>query len=296
MTAIEDAIENQGHRVVHFEGDDTLPSALKKNPVDMVFNRVTGLRGLSKQSYVPSVLDLMNIPYTGSGVLAHALALNKSATKQILGYIGVPTPQFQVFRDPDERPSSRLRYPLIVKPLLGGSSVGIFKDSVVRSRKELRLAVDRVLNSFDQPALVEEYIYGRELTVGILGNREPAIMPILETESDVELEEPTFTHGAKIKEGYVTKKTRVAQLSKRRFEAIRRESIKVFKALRCRDYARVDIILSEDGTPYVFEANSMPGLYKEYSAFPEMARAAGMSYRDLITKILNLAIERYKAP
>jgi len=296
LQTIKKAIQAKGYNTVLLEGDDTLIDDLRKEKVDLVFNLSVGIRGESKQSFVPTLLDFLQIPYTGSAGLANMIAMDKSITKQIIMNMGIPTPHYQVFKNTTMKLSQTLKFPLIVKPLREGSSRGIYKDSVVNTERKLWFAAERIFNRFNQPALVEEFIKGRELTIGIVGDKNPIFLAILETKtvsSELSSGKKLFTIDLKTDEGYRTDRTVVANLSKEQTINIQNLSIKVYRALRCRDYVRIDFILDDNNIPWLIEANSMPGLFMNYSGFVETAKQAGILYPNLIEKILDSAIERY---
>lgn len=296
LQTIKKAIQGKGYNTVLLEGDDTLIDNLRKEKVDLVFNLSVGIRGESKQSFVPTLLDFLQIPYTGSAVLANMIAIDKSITKQIIMNMGIPTPHYRVIKNTTMKLSPTLKFPLIVKPLREGSSRGIYKDSVVDTERKLWSAVRRIFNRFNQPALVEEFIKGRELTMGIVGDKNPIFLAILETKtvsSELSSGNKLFTIDLKTDEGYRTDRTVVANLSKEQTINIQNLSIKAYRALRCRDYVRIDFMLDDNNIPWLIEVNSMPGLFMNYSGFVETAKKAGILYPNLIEKILDSAIERY---
>lgn len=168
--SIERALRAGGHEVIAMEGDKDLPKKLEAYKVDIAFNTCEGHHGASREAQVPALLDMLGIPYTGSGVMTLAVALDKAMTKRVLQHHGLPTPEFQTFVSGDEPLNSRLKYPLFVKPIMEGSGMGITAKSVVRNARELRAQVNEIIVLYRQPALVEEYVEGRELTIGLLGN------------------------------------------------------------------------------------------------------------------------------
>lgn len=282
------------YKIIKIVADEKIIEELKTSNVDIVFNLSTGIKGESRQSQIPAILEMLGIPYVGSGILAHAMALDKSVAKQIFKFHEVPTPNFQVFNTGLEEMDSSLKFPLIVKPACEGSGFGIHKDSVVYSEKELFKKVRELLKQYQPPVLVEEFIEGREFTVGIIGNgKDKTILPILEIDfKDIPEEYGKFyTFEVKTDFGDETNFYCPAPLSKEIEKAIKENASKAFDALGCRDIARVDVRL-EDDKPYIIEINSLPGLKPVYSDLPKMAEAAGMSYEELIMQILKEAIER----
>ncbi|MFA5199745.1 MAG: ATP-grasp domain-containing protein, partial [Candidatus Omnitrophota bacterium] len=181
INSVINALKNKGHSVEAIDVEyPALFSYFKKNRVDMVFNIAEGKHGRFRESEVPAVLDYLNIPYTGSETFSLALALNKALTKKILKAENIPTPNFQLFVKGDEELSADLVFPLIVKPNCEGSAKGINKTNVVNNKDELFKKIRECIDIYRQEALVEEFIEGKELTVGILENGKTRVLPILE--------------------------------------------------------------------------------------------------------------------
>lgn len=296
VESITKALEAGGHTVIPVEADRNLPAWLAGNPIDLAFNIAEGFQGEAREARVPALLELMEIPYTGSGVLTCALALDKWRAKQIFRYHGIPTPNFQLFLRPEDPVDSRLHFPLIVKPNCEGSGKGIWATSVVREPRALAAQVDVVLKEYDQEALVEEFVEGTELTVGILGD---TALPILEVD---------FTNCAPAGESFYSWRVKEfqgnealhlnpqfacpARLDAAATQAVQSVALKAARSLGCRDLSRVDIRLSQDGIPYVLEVNPLPGLDPEESNIPIMVKTAGMSYESFIHRIVLLAVEQ----
>jgi D-alanine-D-alanine ligase len=293
---ITKAIEAAGHTVVAVEADATLPKWLSENKVDLAFNIAEGFHGEAREALVPALLETLGIPYTGSGVLALALALDKARSKMVFKACGIPTPNFQIFTREDEPLDPKLHYPLIVKPNYEGSGKGITANSVVRSETALRAQVRRILEEYKQEVLVEEFIDGTELTVGILGDD---VLPILEIDFSSCAPSGESFYSWRVKEYQGNKEMHLdpkfhcpARLTAPVSAAVSAVAKKASLSLGCRDIARVDIRLSGDGIPYVLEVNTLPGLDPEESNIPMMIRAAGIAYEDLIGKIIELALVR----
>jgi D-alanine-D-alanine ligase-like ATP-grasp enzyme len=167
------ALRAGGHEVIPMEGDATLPQQLEKHKIDICFNTSEGHRGKSREAQVPSMLDMLGIPYTGSGVMALTIALDKAMTKRVLQFYSIPTPAFQSFVTGNEPVDPRLNFPLFAKPQLEGSGIGVSGKSICRTPRDLREQVRYLLRAYKEPVLVEEYIEGREITTGLLGNLMP---------------------------------------------------------------------------------------------------------------------------
>jgi len=265
----------------------------------MVFNIAEGVRGKFRESEVPAILDYLNIPYTGSGTFSLALALNKALTKKILQAENIPTPNFQVFSRQNEELDPSLKFPLIVKPNCEGSAKGINKANVVSNQDDLFKRVGEIIEAYRQDALVEEFIEGKELTVGILENGMTRVLPVLEIDfSDCNTSGEYF-YSWRMKEYQGDKNLGLtpvfhcpARLSKEVEDRVKEAALKTHKAIGCLDISRTDIRLDKNNVPYVLEINPLPGLDPKESNFPIMAYAAGMGYDDLIEAILLSASER----
>lgn len=287
-------ILSKKYSTVIIEIDEKISEKLAKSKLDIVFNLSTGILGESRQSQIPALLEMLGIPYVGSGVLAHALALNKAMAKQIFHHYQVSTPSFQVFKTGNEVLDDQLKFPLMVKPACEGSGFGIHKDSVVTDKESLEKKVRELLNQYEPPVLVEEFISGREFTVGVIGNgKHKRILPIMEIDfKDIPEEQGKFyTYEVKNDFGDLTNYYCPAVISPELEAAIKDNVSKAFDGLGCRDIARVDVLVKND-IPYIIEINSLPGLKPKYSDLPKMALAAGLNYEDLITEILQAAVDR----
>jgi len=297
------ALKNKGHSVDAIDVEyPALFSYFKSNRVDMVFNIAEGKHGRFRESEVPAVLDYLNIPYTGSNTFSLALALNKTLTKKILKAENIPTPNFQLFINGDEALDPELKFPLIVKPNCEGSAKGINKTNVVNNAFDLNLKVKECINVYRQEALVEEFIEGKELTVGILENGKTRVLPILEIDFSNCKKSGEYFYSWKMKEfqgnrelGLVPEFHCPARLDKETEEKVKDVALRTHRAVGCLDISRTDIRLDRFNVPYVLEINPLPGLDPKESNFPIMAYAAGMKYEDLIEAILLSASERTKA-
>ena len=300
INAIISALKTKGHVVEPIDVEyPHLFSYFRKNRVDMVFNIAEGKRGKFRESEVPAILDYLNIPYTGSNTFSLALALNKALTKKILKAENIPTPRFQVFTKGNEELDTDLRFPLIVKPNCEGSAKGINKTNVVNTKAELFLKAKEIINMYKQEALVEEFIEGKELTVGILENGKTMILPILEIDFSDCRKSGEYFYSWRMKEyqgntelGLLPAFHCPARLDKKTEAQVKEVALKTHRAVGCLDISRTDIRLGKDNIPYVLEINPLPGLDPKESNFPIMAYAAGIKYEDLIEAILMSASER----
>lgn len=302
IKAIVAALESKGHSisVVDVNKEDII-EYFQKNRPDIVFNIAEGNRSLLRESEVPAVLDYFNLPYTCSNTLVLSIALNKALTKKILQAENIPTPDFQVFKNTHTSLNSNLKFPLIVKPNREGSAKGIYINSVVTSISELYSRVEEIINRYHQEALVEEFIEGKELTVGILHNGRTMVLPILEIDFTNCNKSGEYFYSWRMKEYQGNEKLGLApeffcpaRLDQETTQKVKDVAVRTHIALGCMDISRVDIRLSTDNVPYVLEINPLPGLDPQDSNFPIMSKALGLKYEDLIEMILLGACERQK--
>lgn len=304
VSAVKHALESRGHRVVLIEADLDAYEKLKTLRPDIVFNIAEGFGGECRESQIPAMLEMLSIPYTASGPFTLAVCLNKARTKEILAYHGIPTPKFQVFHSPDEKFNHRLRFPLIVKPLQEGSSMGIRDDSVVRNTRELKDKVRRVVRLYREPVLVEEYLEGGEFTVAVMGNEKLVVLPIVELTLRGLPEKANRIYSYEAKWLWDNSNKPVegifecpAKISGRLKKSIEKVALDAYRVLECRDWCRIDLRLDERGIPNVLELNPLPGILpkpEDHSWFPAAARAAGMTYDEMINKTLEYALKRCK--
>jgi D-alanine-D-alanine ligase len=300
VNAIISALRSRGHTVHSVDADQPqLFSFFKKNRIDMVFNIAEGHHSRFRESEIPAILDFLNIPYTGSTSFVLALALNKAMTKKILKADGIPTPAFQLFSDSREPLSPELKFPLIVKPNMEGSAKGINKSNVVYDEPGLRAKLTELLKMYRQEALVEEFIEGKELTVGILENGKAAALPILEIDFESAAQSGEFFYSWRMKEfqgestqGLTPTFHCPARIDGELEKLVKETALRTHRAIGCCDISRTDIRLSKDNVPYVLEINPLPGLNPKDSNFPMMAYAAGMKYDDIIDAVLTSAFQR----
>lgn len=302
INAIISALRKKGHSVEAINAEHPgIFSYFRKNRVDMVFNIAEGQHGKFRESEIPAILDYLNIPYTGSSTFSLALALNKGLTKKILKAENIPTPAFQIFSEGNEALDPGLKFPLIVKPNCEGSAKGITVSNVVNTRDGLFKKINEIIGFYRQEALVEEFIEGRELTVGILENGKTTIFPILEIDFSTCKNSGEYFYSWRVKEyqgdiqlGLAPVFNCPARLDKHTEATIKELALRTHHALGCFDISRTDIRLSKDNTPYVLEINPLPGLNPDASNYPLMAYAAGIKYEDLIEMILMSAFLRRK--
>jgi D-alanine-D-alanine ligase len=320
------ALGSGGHEAEFFEASLIPPFSLVEKLTqykpDLCFNIAEGHFGDSRESQIPAVLEALRIPYTGSKVLTLTLALDKPMTKRVLTYHGLPTPEFQVFEQPDEPidedllgPDGELQFPLFVKPSREGTSVGVTADNIVRTVAELRNRVDQLSKRYNQTILVEHYIKGREITIGMIGNlnaraarrmndrttmvglpEELTFFPPLEINmaAYVESEKGLYTNRMKVELAEDDYYLCPASLGPEMLHDLQLLAASVFRVTGCKDVARVDFRLDEDrgNKPYILEVNPLPGLNPDYSDLCVEAKAHGWAYERLINTMVELAAER----
>lgn len=302
IDAIRSAIESGGHTVVLLESNLDFVENLKRSKVDFVFNIAEGLRGESRESHIPAILEMFGVPYSGSGPLTQAITLNKARKKEILGYYGISTPEFQLVTPQDPKIKGRIKFPVIVKPNCEGSSKGITDDCLVHDPKALKKKVDQLLKKFKEGVLIERYLEGREFTVGIIGNKKPIVLPIVEVTFDYLPKNVNRFDSYEVKWIYDNPDNPIdplkcpAPLTPKLKKAIEKVALDTYRALGCVDLTRMDLRLDENGVPNVLDVNALPGLIpdpKENSRFPRACFKYGWTYVQMVLYILNAGLSRY---
>lgn len=301
IRAVQQALEKY-HQVIPIESDEQAYLRLQQEKPDLVFNIAERLFGPNRESHIPTICEVLNIPYTGSDPLTLGICLVKSRAKEILSYHRIPSPKFWVIEVEKEIPSDMV-FPVIVKPLYEGSSKGIKDSSVVSSLDELKIRVAEIRKLYEQAAIVEEFLSGREFTVGVLGN-----YPDLEILPIVEIDHSQLPAGARPIYSYEAKwvwdtpdkpleifkcPAEISGKLKRKIENVVRQTCCV---LRIKDWARIDVRLDESGKPNILEINPLPGILpnpEDNSCLPKAARAAGYTYDQLINRVVFEACKRY---
>lgn len=262
-------------------GGRQLPLELTGEKPNVVFIAMHGPYG--EDGTIQGMLELAGIPYTGAGVLASALGMNKIMFRKVMEKENIPTPNYIIFTKDEKKANilKKFKFPFVVKPSDQGSSVGV---SIVHNKKELKPALEKAF-TYSNKLLIEEYIEGTEVSCGVLGNENPVALPVIEICPKKEF----FDYEAKYDE---TKCEEIvpARISKRLTKQVQDLAIRVFQAIDCRGFGRVDILIRKD-KPYVLEINTIPGL-TPVSLFPKEAAAAGISYSKLLDRIIELALEQ----
>lgn len=293
---IADALKKGGHQVATVEGDKQLisnlekfmPRVLKGEVPGMVFNISYGIQGQARYTHIPGILEMVGIPYVGSGPLAHSLALDKVVAKMIFRQNSLPTPDFAVLEGPEfEVPD--LSFPMIVKPKNEAVSFGL---KIVSNEKELREASQIIFDEYGQPVLAEQYIRGREINIGLIGNNPPETMPPVELIFG-DQGPPIYTYEDKVHEsGRTIIASCPADISPETAEKARELSKKAFSALGCYDCARVDMRMDDEENLYILEINSLASL-GQGGSYVTAAKELGLDYTDLINRLVEVAAARY---
>jgi len=294
VMAIKDILSKK-YDCISLVADDNIIGNLRQEDVDLVFNLSNGLEGDSKLAQLPALLEFANIPYTGSSILGHSMAINKIFSSTIFKYSKIPTPKFFSVSSLEDLDNENIEFPLIVKPNDEGSSRGIHQDSLVFNREDLVKKVKEELEIYNPPIMLSQYIDGREFSIGMLGNgKDISILPIQEVDLSNLPDDLLKFYSFEIKSYYksYTQYHIPARITEDERQILESTALKAYKSLCLRDYSRVDIIL-KDNIPYVLEINSLPGLQKDKSALYRMAEATDLKYEGLIFKIVEVARKRY---
>jgi len=296
------ALSSLGFKTRSFNVDSDIKRLVKflqDEQPDLIFNLCESFGSDSDhEMHIAGIFELLEIPYTGAASLALGTALNKVRTKEILAYYGLPIPQFQLCKTPTRIAlEDYLDFPLIVKPSREDASVGVETASVVTTLTELRRRVRYVIEQFDQPALVEEYIDGRELNVAIIGNQKPIVLPISEIDMSTLPKQyhRIVSYNAKWMKGTAeyqhTNGVCPAAVPSALENRLKDMALRAYTAIGCRDYARIDFRLSKENKPYLLEVNPNPDICDD-AGFARSAKAYGLSFEDMIGKIVEFALER----
>lgn len=292
--AIERELEAIGLNVTLIEADRSLPERLKLCRAEIAFNIAEGLAGRGREAQIPALLNMLGMPFTGSDETALAVALDKALCKRLAAAYRVRTPRFRVVGAGGK--ARGLRFPVIVKPNAEGSSKGVSEACVVGDGRALDELIGKNLELYGGEMLAEEYVPGREFTVGLIGNG--ANLHVFEP-MEIVYSRPTqgdyHVYSYKVKQEYA-KYVRYdcpADITPEQSQEMKDMARRVFRMLGCRDLSRVDFRLDEAGKPWFIEINPLPGLAPGYSDYPMLTQFQGVAYGDLIRRILSAAAARY---
>lgn len=298
VNAIKQALEELNMDVRLLEADNSFITSLARLKLDIVFNIAEGMNGRGREAHIPAILNFLGIPFTGSDETTLCIALDKALTKRVLSAFGVKTPRFQLVEHPSDytlKQGFHLNFPLIVKPNCEGSGKGISDFAIVENNNKLRMLIEKNCGMYRQPMLIEEYIEGREFTVGIIGNGDEAIcftpMEIKYIKEDGKYNIYSYN----VKKNYKEYVEYICPppLEKRIINKMTGIAKKVYNALSCKDFSRIDFRMSSGGEVYFLEINPLPGLAPGYSDFPMIGEFHGIGYGRLIKMVLNSALKRY---
>ena len=299
VDALQGAIQKQGYSVMPIEANRDLSARLVEEEIDVVFNIAEGFTKRAREAQVPAICDLLGIEHTGSDATTLAISLDKAATSRLAQAEGVQTPGSKLFPRPTKNIKHSLRYPVIVKPNLEGTSKGIYDSSVVTDDQGLAKAMQRLWDQGMTSLLCEEYIVGREFTVGVLGNDHPRILGPMEIQFK-KSDRPFTVYSFEAKQlenqmdNDLFKLVCPADLDPQLTRKVHRFAKRAFKGLGCRDVARIDFRIDAKGDLYFIEVNPLPGLSPGFSDLTIMADKTGIGYEELIGTILKPAVVRWR--
>ena len=294
--------------VIRIEANESLPDRLRAERPDIVFNIAEGLHGTNREAHVPAICEFFAIPYSGSDPFTLSLCLDKARTKDFLTAHGVANARYALIEDEASlatflaKLGSDSQFPMFVKPVHEGSSKGITEKNLCRTLQELEQQIDFLLETYRQPVLVEEFLPGDEFTCAILGNGDSAtVLPLVGMNFGALPDGALPIYGFEAKwlwdrpENPLEIFSCPAPVSDVKRRAIESVVLRAYRVLGCRDWSRIDVRLDAGGTPNVVEVNPLPGILpnpEDNSCFPKAARAAGLSYDELIQSCLRHAAER----
>ncbi len=292
--AVGEVLQGEGHQTVAITVDDRYLRNLRDAHVDLVFNTYFGPACRQDQAYIAAFMEYADVPFSGGDAACHFIGLSKPRTKRMLAHAGLPTPRFFLAEGPINAAASlqvgAFALPLIVKAPAEGEGIGLDERSVVRSRSELLEAVERITSAFGSPALVEEFMPGREFTVGVLDGDPPQILPVLEIGVAAGA---IFSYRAKSGESVV--EICPAALPAAESVTLGELALQAGRTIGCRDFWRVDFRADPDGAPRILEINTLPGLQPGYSDMVKMAGPAGLGYAGIVLSILRSFLGQRRA-
>lgn len=293
IDVIAEAIKSQGFKVKKIGNVANLLEQINDLEVDLVFNISEGVCGRNRESQVPIILEMSGVPFVGADALTLSLTLDKIMAKKIFIAENIPTPKFLEIKNSDSlADTDHLKFPLIVKPRFEGSSKGLNENSRVENIEDLKKQALFIVNTYKQPALIEEFISGQEFTVALVGNDPAEALPAVQIKIDGRLKLNdkfyTFARITSDRLEYICPARIDQALNKKILEL----ALKTYNAVECKDFGRVDFRVDNDGKPYVLEINPLPSLSTE-DVFPIVAKETGSTYEKIIGRIINCALKRY---
>lgn len=302
INAVKNALEMH-HNVTMIEANEDAFEKFRSTRPDIVFNIAEGFHGIGREAQIPAMLDMLNIPYTGSDPLTLATCLNKARTKEILTYYKIPNAKFCVLENLDDLKNFALEFPVLIKPVGEGSSKGIYNKNFIKSLDELKNRLEEYFPLYKQPFIAEEFLSGKEFTVAVLGNgSDTKIFPIVEINFDELPAEAVKIYSYEAKWVYDTKAnplkifTCPAKIDKALEEEIRKTVLRTYRVLNCKDWSRIDVRLDKNNIPNIIEVNPLPGILPDpddNSCYPKAARSENISYNEMLNLVLSAAVKRY---
>jgi D-alanine-D-alanine ligase len=285
--AIYQALMELGYSCEAIDVGKDIVNVLKKNKIKFAFLALHG--GIGENGAMQGILDLIGIPYTGSGILASALAMDKEASKKVFMHHGLAVPEFILLNGAkgrkkkavSEMPKIEFPMPWVVKPAAEGSSIGV---NIVKEEEQLIPAIEKAFSLGDR-VLIERFIDGKEIHIGILGDR---VLGGVEVRPTLEF----YNYEAKYTSG-LTEYIIPPEIDEAILESLKEKALTAHNALGCSGYSRVDFMVGGDGTAYVLEVNTLPGMTGT-SLLPKIAQSAGMSFKDLLEEVIKIAIKEKK--
>jgi D-alanine-D-alanine ligase len=304
IAAVERALSGLGE-VIRLEATADFPQRLREARPDIVFNMAEGLTGQNREAHVPAICEFFGIPYSGSDPFTLSLALNKARTKQMLQFYGIPTAPFALVESLAEakavKKANLLTYPIFAKPVQEGSSKGITEKNFIRNGEMLSVVAE-LLEVYEQPVLLEEFLPGAEFTCGVIGNGKDArVLPLVGIRFDALPEGALPIYGFEAKWVWDRPDNPLqmfecpAAIDDQLRVAIEQVTLRAYNALGCRDWSRIDVRLDSKGIPNIVEVNPLPGILPDAadnSCLPKAAAAAGLSYDELIQSCVLAAARR----
>ena len=300
---IKSGILATGNDFIFLEADENIVERLKEYKPDLVFNRAEGIRGESRESHIPSILEMLGIPYIGSNILTTAISLNKAWTKVLVGYNQVLTPKYVKCTDYDnfKEKGVKFNFPVILKPNDEGSSMGIDLDNVLHDEEALETKLNYMWSKYNQEILVEEFIEGREFSVGLIQKKGGwTTFPILEIDFSRLPSElgNVFGQYAKTLDSELDYCIIPPNIDDELRERIEQSAIRIAEILEVRDFARIDFRLDKVSQLYFLEINPLPGLDYDppgdFSFYPLMAIHGGLNYDEMVAALIQSALMRYR--
>ena len=302
IEAIGNAICENGYDLTRIEMNRNIADELLSANADVVFNIAEGFQHRTREAQVPAICDLLGFEHTGGDATCLAITLDKEITNKLIAAEGILVPKSSVIRKISQLRKLQLNYPIIAKPIFEGTSKGIYENSVASNLDELERTVERLGNSISSGILCEEYVQGREFTVGVLGTESLRILGpseiVFKNRGENSPRFPVYSYEAKQAPNPVDNEYYEIQCPADISEAmelkVRRFARRCFRIVQCRDVARIDFRITENGEIYFIEINPLPGLSPGYSDLSILAEKTGMSYTDLVGSILKPAVRRWR--